>query len=34
MARQPLFLTYAEVKPEELDGYNFWKENAAGGVFE
>lgn len=34
MARQPIFLTYAEVRTDELEGYNFWKENAAGGVFE
>ena len=34
MEREPIFLTYAEVKPEELEGYNFWKENAEGGVFD
>lgn len=34
MEREPIFLTYAEVKSEELEGYNFWKESADGGVFE
>jgi hypothetical protein len=33
MEREPIFLTYAEVKPEELEGYNFWKESAEDGVF-
>lgn len=32
--RQPVFLTHAEVKPEELQGYNFWVESADGGVWE
>ena len=34
MDREPEFLTHAEVKPEELKGYNFWKATAAGSVFE
>jgi hypothetical protein len=34
MDRDPIFLTHAEVKPEELEGYNFWKESADGGVWE
>jgi len=32
--RGPMFLTHAEVKPEELEGYNLWKETADGSVFE
>jgi len=32
--REPMFLTHAEVKPEELEGYNLWKETADGSVFE
>lgn len=32
--REPMFLTHAEVKPEELQGYNLWKETADGSVFE
>jgi hypothetical protein len=32
--REPIFLTHAEVKPEELNGYNVWKESADGSVFE
>ena len=32
--REPMFLTHAEVTPEELEGYNFWKESAGGGVWE
>ena len=32
--RQPIFLTYIEVKPDELEGYNLWRESAEGGVFE
>ncbi|HEY2171406.1 MAG TPA: hypothetical protein VGJ30_17400 [Candidatus Angelobacter sp.] len=32
--REPMFLTHAEVRPEELGGYNFWKETADGSVFE
>jgi hypothetical protein len=31
---EPMFLTHAEVKPEELNGYNLWKETADGGVWE
>jgi hypothetical protein len=31
---EPIFLTHAEVKPEELSGYNLWKETADGGVWE
>ena len=34
MHREPVFLTHAEVKPEELKGYNLWKATAAGSVFE
>jgi len=32
--REPMFLTHAEVKPEEREGYNLWKETADGSVFE
>jgi len=32
--REPMFLTHAEVTPQELEGYNFWKESADGGVWE
>ena len=34
MDREPIFLTHAEVLPNELEGYNFWKETAEGSVFE
>jgi len=34
MDREPIFLTHAEVQPDELEGYNLWKESAGGGVFE
>jgi hypothetical protein len=34
MRHEPLFLTYVEVRPEELNGYNLWKETANGSVFE
>ena len=34
LERKPMFLTYAEVKAEELEGYNLWKESANGSVFE
>ena len=34
MRREPLFLTYIEVQPNELHGYNLWKETARGAVFE
>jgi hypothetical protein len=34
MEHQPMFLTYAEVKPEELYGYNFWKESADRSLLE
>jgi hypothetical protein len=30
----PIFLTHTEVTPQELEGYNFWKESADGAVFE
>jgi len=31
---EPIFLTDAEVTPQELEGYNFWKESADGGTWE
>jgi hypothetical protein len=31
---EPMFLTHAEVQPEELEGYNLWKESSGGGVWE
>lgn len=31
---EPMFLTHAEVTPQELEGYNVWKESADGGVWE
>jgi hypothetical protein len=31
---EPVFLAHAEVKPEELQGYNLWKETADGSVWE
>ena len=34
MESDPLFLTHAQVKPEELEGYNMWKESSDGGVWE
>jgi len=34
MESDPIFLTHAELKPEELEGYNLWKETADGGVWE
>jgi hypothetical protein len=34
MNSEPMFLTHAELKPEELEGYNLWKESADGGVWE
>ena len=34
MDSEPMFLTHAEVKPEELEGYNLWKESAGGSVWE
>jgi len=34
MERKPVFLTYAEVLPAELEGYNMWKETSDGGVWE
>lgn len=34
MRHEPLFLTYVEVQPNELNGYNLWKETADGGVWE
>ena len=30
---EPAFLTYSEVKPEELEGYEVWKSSSNGGVF-
>jgi hypothetical protein len=30
----PIFLTHTEVTPQELEGYNFWKESADGGIWE
>jgi len=33
LRRQPVFLTHAEVKPDELDGYNQWQKYN-GNVFE
>lgn len=29
----PTFLTYSEVKPEELEGYKCWKSSSDGGIF-
>jgi hypothetical protein len=34
MESDPIFLTHSELKPEELAGYNLWKESAGGGVWE
>ncbi len=34
MRREPLFLTYKEIEPSELEGYNVWKKMANGAVFE
>jgi hypothetical protein len=34
LKREPSFLTYVEVQPQELAGYNMWKESADGAVFE
>jgi hypothetical protein len=34
MDSEPIFLTHAEVTPEELEGYNLWKESSGGGVWE
>ncbi|HEY2114093.1 MAG TPA: hypothetical protein VGJ51_03335 [Candidatus Angelobacter sp.] len=31
---EPMFLTHVEVLPDELNGYNLWKETADGSVFE
>jgi hypothetical protein len=30
---KPVFLTYSEVKPDELEGYNAWKDSN-GGVWQ
>src|SRR5258708_2690314 len=32
--REPLFLTYSEVVPEELEGYQVWKASSDCGVWE
>jgi hypothetical protein len=32
--RDPQFLTYSEVRAEELRGYELWRESAGGAVFE
>jgi hypothetical protein len=32
--REPSFLTYSEVQPAELEGYNMWRESSDGGVWE
>ena len=32
--REPVFLTHSEVRPDELKGYDLWKEFAQGAVFE
>lgn len=32
--REPMFLTHVELKPDELEGYNLWKESTDGGVWE
>lgn len=34
MRYRPMFLTYIEVQPNELNGYNLWKKTAGGSVFE
>jgi hypothetical protein len=34
MDSEPMFLTHAQVTPEELEGYNLWKESSGGGVWE
>ena len=34
MESDPIFLTHAELKPEELEGYNHWIESPGGGVWE
>jgi hypothetical protein len=34
MESSPIFLTHTEVKSDELEGYNLWKESAGGGVWE
>lgn len=34
LSSEPVFLTHAEVTPQELEGYNLWKESADGGVWE
>ena len=34
MNSEPMFLTHAEVTPQELEGYNLWKESADGGVWQ
>lgn len=33
LLREPFFITHSEVKPNELKGYELWKE-LQGGVFE
>jgi hypothetical protein len=34
MDSEPIFLTHSQVQPEELEGYNLWKETAGGGIWE
>jgi len=34
LSSEPMFLTHTEVTARELEGYNFWKESAGGGVWE
>jgi hypothetical protein len=34
MDSEPIFLMHAEVTPQEIAGYNFWKESAGGSVWE
>jgi hypothetical protein len=32
-ANEPAFITYSEVKPEELEGYELWKDLGGKGVW-
>ena len=34
LGSEPMFLTHSEVTAQELEGYNFWKESADGGIWE